>query len=315
MEKQTAVTTMEKNLSDHVLNRVKDLEKENNLQFPSNYSYANALKSAWLMLQETEDKNHTPVLQSCSKESVANTLLNMVIQGLSPAKKQCYFVAFGGKLQLMRSYMGTIAVTKRLKGVKDVKAYCIYEGDEFEQEFDLDTCTLKVTKFNPKFENVDMNKIKGAFAVIMGEHGPLHVEVMNMNQIRNSWNQGYAKGGSGAHKNFTDQMVKKTVINRACKLFANTSDDSDILLDAFNNSQSVDDDEKYDKSNLIDNIEYEVKEEIKKGANSKPIDIQPEEDRKEKKVIDVEPTPIEHKEHHKEEIPKQQTLINDDPGF
>jgi Recombinational DNA repair protein (RecE pathway) len=314
--KTTAVTTMEKNLSDQVLNRVKDLEKENNLQFPANYSYANALKSAWLILQETQDKNHAPVLQSCSKESVANTLLNMVIQGLSPAKKQCYFVPYGGKLQLMRSYMGTIAVTKRLKGVKDVKAYCIYEGDEFETEFDLDTCTLKISKFNPKFENVDTTKIKGAFAVILGEKGPIHIELMNMAQIEKAWgmSRSYSKD-SKVHNNFTDQMVKKTVINRACKLFANTSDDSDILIDAFNQAQSVDDDEKYDKSNLVDNVEYEVKEEIKKEANSKPIDIQPEEGNEEKKVVDVEPTPVEHKEHHKEEIQKQQTIINDDPGF
>lgn len=309
--KNNAVTTMEKNLSDQVLNRVKVLEKENNLQFPANYSYANALKSAWLMLQEIEDKNHTPVLQSCSKESIANTLLNMVVQGLSPAKKQCYFVAFGGKLQLMRSYMGTIAVTKRLNGVKDVKAFCIYEGDEFEQEFNLDTCTLRISKFNPKFENVDINKIKGAFAVVMGEHDPLHVEVMNMSQIRAAWNQGYAKGKSGAHNNFTDQMVKKTVINRACKLFANTSDDSDILIDAFNNSQSIDDDESLDKSKTINNVDYEVKEEISENANSEIIDI---ENPKEESKQEI------HKESaqnsNNQEIPGQVNILDaKGPGF
>jgi recombination protein RecT len=213
--------------------------------------------------------------------------------------------------------MGTIAVTKRLKGVKDVKAFCIYDGDDFEQEFDLDTCTLKITKFNPKFENVDINKIKGAFAVIMGEHGPLHVEVMNISQIRNSWNQGYAKGGSGAHKNFTDQMVKKTVINRACKLFANTSDDSDILISAFNNSQSVDDDESLDKSNLVDNVEYEVKEEVNKEANSKSIDIKTEEN---EKVVDVNPTPVNNPAAHTEnsvqgQEAQQTTLHTEEPDF
>jgi len=314
MENNKAITTMEKNLSDQVLNRVKDLEKENNLQFPANYSYANALKSAWLVLQETEDKNHQPALQVCSKESIANALLNMVIQGLSISKKQAYFVVYGGKLTLMRSYMGTIAATKRLRGVKDIKAFVIYEGDEFEQEFDLDTCTLKITKFNPKFENVDNNKIKGAFAVVMGEHGPIYTEVMNMNQIRAAWNQGYAKGNSGAHKNFTDQMVKKTVINRCCKLFVNTSDDSDVLIEAFNDAQSVDDDEKYDKSNMVDNVEYEVKEEIKEKANTQPIDIQ-EEESKEEKIIDVEPTPAN--EVKEEVIQGQQSMLGNEegPGF
>ncbi len=39
-----------------------------------------------------------------------------------------------------------------------------------------------------------------------------------MDQIRKSWQQGAAKGNSGAHNNFTDQMCKKTVISRACKI-------------------------------------------------------------------------------------------------
>lgn len=282
-ESKAVVTTQERNITDKVLSRVKDLEGKGELKVPVNYSPENALKSAYLTLAETIDKSNKPVLQTCSETSIANSLLDMVIQGLSPAKKQCYFVAFGGKLQLMRSYMGTVAVTKRLKGIKDVKAYCVYEGDEFEQEYNIDTATLKITKFNPKFENIDLSKIKGAFAVIVGENGPIHTEVMNITQIKNAWNQGYAKSKSGAHNNFTDEMAKKTVINRACKMFANTSDDSDLLIEAFNNTDKV-----YDEKDMINSVEYEVKEEIKEKANSKPIDIETP-----KNIVDVEPEPVE----------------------
>lgn len=287
-ENKVVATTQERNITDKVLTRVKNLEGKGELKVPANYSPENALKSAYLMLAETVDKDRKPVLQSCSETSIANTLLDMVIQGLSPAKKQCYFVAYGNKLQLMRSYMGTVAVTKRLKDVKDVKAYCIYEGDEFEQEYDLTTATLKITKFNPQFENIDLNKIKGAFAVVIGEEGPLHVEVMNINQIKNSWNQGYAKGKSGAHTNFTDEMAKKTVINRACKMFANTSDDSDLLVEAFNNT-----DKTYDEENVVNNVSYEVKEEIKENGNSKPIDIETP-----KNVVDVEVKEVKHEQQN-----------------
>jgi len=193
----------------------------------------------------------------------------MVIQGLSPAKKQCYFVAYGNKLQLMRSYMGTVAVTKRLQKVKDVKAYCIYEGDEFETTFDLDTATIKVTKFNPKLENIDIKKIDGAFAVIVGNEGVLHTEIMSMAQIRNSWNQGQAKGKSMAHENFAEEMAKKTVISRACKLFANTSDDSDLLIEAFNNTDR--------EINTTEGTDKEVTQEIEERANSKELDFEDEE--------------------------------------
>src|SRR5674536_295802 len=124
--KAIVTTTQEKNVTDKVLIRVKDLEKTNDINFPVNYSYSNALKSAWLMLNETVDRDKKPVLQTCTESSIMNVLLDMTIQGLSPAKKQCYFIAYGKKLTLSRSYMGTVAVVKRLKGVKDVKAYVIY---------------------------------------------------------------------------------------------------------------------------------------------------------------------------------------------
>jgi recombination protein RecT len=254
----------EKNISDNVLNRVKELQKENNLQCPANYSYQNALKSAWLILQETVDRDKKPVLNTCTQMSIMNSLLNMVIQGLSPAKKQCYFIAMGGQLQLMRSYMGTVAVTKRLKAVSDVKAYCIYEGDEFETEFNLDNATLNITKFNPKFENIDNTKIKGAFAVVIGPDGPIYTEIMSMKQIQMAWSK--SRTGGQVHKDFAEEMAKKTVINRACKMFANTSDDSDILIEAFNDS-----DKDYE---LGETLETNVQAEIKVKANTKEIDIQ-----------------------------------------
>lgn len=302
MSDNKALSVQEKNISDGVLNRVKELEKEGSLQFPANYSYSNALKSAWLILQETLDKDKKPVLQSCSKESIANSLLDMTIQGLSPAKKQCYFVAYGGKLQLMRSYMGTVAVTKRLKGVKNVVSNIIYEGDEFEYKLDLDTGLKKITKHEQKFENIDISKIKGAYAIVVKEDGQNYVEVMNINQIKKAWGQGAARGNSGAHTNFTDEMAKKTVINRACKMFANTSDDSDLLIDAFNKS----DEKTYDEADVVNNVDYEVREEIKEKANTKEIDIEPQ------KVVDVEVKDVKNEESAPKEV-KQQSF--DGPGF
>jgi recombination protein RecT len=272
-----------------VTNKINDLQKQQKIVLPQNYSPENAMNSAWLMLQDIKNKDGKLALDCCTKNSIIESLYNMVLQGLSPAKKQCYFVVYGDKLQLSRSYMGTVAVTKRLKGIKDIKAFCIYEGDEFEQEYTLETATLKITKFNPRFENIDIEKIKGAFAVVMGEDGPIHTEVMNIKQIRNAWNQGYAKGNSGAHKNFTDEMAKKSVINRACKMYANTSDDSDLLIEAINNSDEKD----FDGNEVVKNAEYEVKSEIKEKGNSKVIDIETP-----TRVIDVESKPVNNSNLH-----------------
>jgi recombination protein RecT len=76
--------------------------------------------------------------------------------------------------------------------------------------------------------DIDMNKIVGAYATIQLSDGSTHVEIMNMNQIRQAWMQGATKGQSPAHKNFPDQMAIKTVISRGCKLFISSSDDSGL---------------------------------------------------------------------------------------
>ncbi|MEG1256651.1 RecT family recombinase [Clostridium sp.] len=297
MSENKSVSVQEKSIADTVQNRIKELESAGDMTFPKNYNYSNALKSAHLILSETVDKNKVSVLQSCSKASIINTLLDMTIQGLSPAKKQCYFVAFGGKLQLMKSYLGNIAATKRLKGVKDVFANVIYEKDEFAYELDLETGLKKITKHNQGFENIDITKIKGAYAVVTREDGPSYVEVMNINQIKKAWQQGAAKGTSGAHTNFTDEMAKKTVINRACKNFVCTSDDSDLLIDSINRSN------EYREEDIIENVQAEVKEEIKENANKETLDI----------PFSEEPPTVETVEHVEAEVVSEKEF--EDAGF
>lgn len=217
-------------ITDIVLEKVQNFQALGELRMPKDYSPENALKSAYLILTDME-VNGKPVLQHCTKESIANSLLNMVVQGLSPMKKQGAFIAYGNKLQWQIEYHGTVALAKRFGGVKDVIANVIYDGDVFEYTIDPATGRKRVVKHDQSFENIDMNKIKGAYATLILSDGSSFIEIMNMNQIRQAWNQGASKGNSPAHKNFPDQMAIKTVINRACKLFISTSDDSSILSD------------------------------------------------------------------------------------
>lgn len=232
---ETAVVKKkERNITDVVLGRITDMTSKQELFMPADYSPENALKSAWLKLQATEDRNKKKALEVCTPESVSNALLDMVVQGLSPAKNQCYFIVYGNELTLQRSYMGTVAVARRFSDVTDVLANVIYEGDEFKYKIDPMTGLKQITLHEQDFMNIDVNKIKGAYAIVHRENEEPYVEIMTMEQIRKSWNQGATKGKSPAHTNFAEEMAKKTVINRACKMFVNTSDDSAVLVDAFN---------------------------------------------------------------------------------
>lgn len=252
----------ERNITDGVLGRVNDMTEHGELQIPADYSPENALKSAWLNLQEVRDKSGKLAIESCSKESVANALLDMVVQGITPAKNQCYFIPYGDQLQLQRSYMGTVAVAKRFSDVKDVFAQCVFSGDEFDYAIDVATGNKIITKHTQKLENIDITRIKAVYAVVVRENTDNFTEIMTMEQVRKAWGQGKMNGTSGAHKNFTEEMAKKTVINRACKMFINTSNDNPILTAAYNRTTESDydkaDRQKYSGETVIDVVDAEV---------------------------------------------------------
>ena len=229
MEKKDEKTSIQKfeNISEQVLSRIEQFQKDGSMILPKNYSVENHMKSAWLALQEVEDKEHHKALQICTKESIANSLLDMVLQGLSVSKKQGYFIVYGNKLMFQRSYFGTIALAKRAGGmVSEPVANVIYDGDDFQYEIDPKTAKVSIIKHSQKLENIDNSKIKGAYALVTLADGTTQVTIMSMQQIRAAWEQGATKGNSPAHKNFAEEMAKKTVIGRACKAIINSSDDA-----------------------------------------------------------------------------------------
>ena len=264
------VAIIQKDITDEVVGKLAELKK-GGLVLPPNYSAENALKSAFFTLQSVEDKNHQPALQVCSKASIANALLNMTIQGLTPAKTQCYFVVYGTELQMTRSYFGTQAVIKRLSNVKDIWANVIFEGDELDYENRNGKDYL--LKHKPKLENHD-KPIIGAYAIIEKEDGDQPMTIMTRKEIETSWGQ--SKTSQTVHKKFPQEMAKRTVINRAAKSFINTSDDSDILVQAINDTTAneYEEDERIDRSNAVD-----IEAEIRENANQEVFPEEPVKDK------------------------------------
>lgn len=78
-----------------------------------------------------------------------------------------------------------------------------------------------------------------------------------MDQIKQAWQMGAAKGASKAHKNFPDQMAIKTVMNRALKLEVSSTSDVDLYSDGddyvADASQSV-----VEENNATEDINFET---------------------------------------------------------
>lgn len=261
---------VKKDTVDIVANKVREFQERGELHFPANYSPENAMKAAWLTIQETTDRNDKPALSVCTKDSVANALLNMVVQGLNPAKKQCYFIVYGNRLVLQRSYFGTMYLAKMVDPeIEEIIADVVYKGDEFE--YGKKRGRTVVLNHAQKLENVDKKNIIAAYCSVFYRNGTESTTIMTMDEIKQAWRQsqmkpindnGTIKAGS-THDKFTAEMAKKTVTNKACKTIINSSNDSTLLIKAYRETDDA-------------VQEAAVEAEIAENANMIEIDVDTE---------------------------------------
>ena len=261
MADEKAVQKFQETTMELVLKKVNAFTEAGSLQLPKDYSVSNAMRGAWLVLQELKDKDNKPVLTSCTPGSIANALLDMATQGMSVQKKQGAFIVYGNKVVFQRMYAGNVALAKRYAGMKEVRANVIYKDDVFEYGVDAETGRKHIIEHKTKIQNIDFTKLLGAYALVIMEDGSTYLEVMSMAQIKQSWEQGQSKGNSPAHRNFPDQQMIKTVINRAIKILISASDDS-VLMENLETNRKIE----------------SVKETIAENANhGEPLDITHEE--------------------------------------
>lgn len=281
-DKGNVLALVKKDTVDIVAAKIREFQERGELHFPPYYSPENAMKAAWLKLQETTDRNGKPALQVCTKDSIANALLKMVVYGLTPLKDQGYFIVYGNKLTWQNSYFGNIALWKRATGSdKDPVAVVVYEGDEFEYE--IVDGEIKILRHKQNIDNVKPDKITAAYAILTYPDGEKKVTLMTMDEIRVAWNQGQTKGKSPAHINFPAEMAKKTVINRACKIAIKSSDDSSLKLI-----------KEVMAANEEEITEAAIEAEIAENANQELVDIEYE-------VADTENAPPYDADMNKQE--------------
>lgn len=252
-----------------------DIKKElseSAVVLPKNYSYDNAIKAAYLMLLETKDRNKRPVLEVCSKESVYSSLLKMAVLGLNPLKKQCSFIAYGSVLTLSLEWPGAVAISKRVDPrIVNINAQPVYKGDKLKTK--MVNGVRNIDHEEEDFFSSKKEEIIGAYAIAIDQNGnQLYSDIMRMEEIKMSWRQsktqpvmesGKIKPDS-THGKFTEEMVRKTVINRLCKRIVRTSDDANLADDI----EAIAEDRQADEY-IQDQIEY--------SANTELLDFDPPE--------------------------------------
>ena len=246
------------------MDRVNGWQETGELVLPKGYHVGNAIKMAWLYLQTVENMSKQKAIDVCTKDSICNALLQMVIHGEYP-QKHCYFIMYGDRLEWNERYLGKLMRAKRDTEIEKVNAQVIYEGDEFVYTID-DDGQKQLVKHVPNLANIDNTKILAAYAVVINKDGSRHIEVMTRAMIQSAWEQGAMKGKSGAHTKFTDQMCEKTVKNRLTKHIIRTYGEPDTITEY----------EKDEEFEGVDVVAEDVAHDIQQNANSEDFIVDAE---------------------------------------
>lgn len=281
------VISLESRIINQAISQYQAMVESKVFDIPENYSYKNAIQAARYLITKPIEKGPNKgkaIIDICTKESILKTVMEMAQKGLNPDKKQCYFIPYGNTCTLSISYQGNVALAKRGgEDIGETYGYAVYKNDKLELVFDPKKGVIQVKSYEPDISKWTKSDITGAFAVITDRRGNVrYTEYMTMEQIKDSWAMGGAKGESPAHKNFPDQQAIKTVKSRAVKSFVSTADDSDIVSAS-------------DKSAAY--TDQEISQELEHKANTLELDIGNEELKEEEvkaiaENIDTEPDEI-----------------------
>ena len=156
-----------------------------------------------------------------NRQSVINAVVNVAAIGISlnPAKKQAYLVPRDGRICLDISYMGLLDLAIQSGSILWGQAELVTEADGFELNgFDKPP----THKRNPFAK--DRGAIVGAYVVVKtrdGDYLTTCMQIDDVYEIRNR-SSAWKSGRSCPWKTDEGEMIKKTVIKRAYKLWPKT---------------------------------------------------------------------------------------------
>lgn len=172
-------------------------------------------------------------------QSFRDAVINSASIGLSlnPSAGLAYLVPRKNEVCLDISYMGLIKLAQDAGAVKDVKADIVYQNDEFMINGVFDEPTHKYNPFS------DRGNIVGAYVVARTIDDTYLTTVMDIKEINEikesseSWKNPKSRAHSPWFKH-AGEMIKKTVIRRAYKMWPKTTNQN-IIQKAINLSDDA----------------------------------------------------------------------------
>jgi recombination protein RecT len=193
-----------------IQDRVFSLEKEFN---EVNSYKMNFLKEAQFALQLLNGSESLMKAAQANPAALEYAIINLASIGISlnPALKEAYLVPRGGKICLDISYIGLTKLATDTGAIEWVQAEVVKKVDFFEYQGVGKAPVHKMSPFSDRGETV------GVYCVARLSTGESLSTIMSKqecDQIRDKCSK-----GSTSWKDFYEEMLKKTVIKRASKLW------------------------------------------------------------------------------------------------
>lgn len=181
-------------------------------------------------------------------QSLKNAILNVASVGLSlnPAEKQAYLVPRDGQVCLDISYIGLADLATQSGSVKWVQAKLVHQNDEYQFQGVGKEPLHKYNSFG------DRGPVVGVYSIALTHDGQYLVEEMSVEQchaIRNRSIAWVKKPNSGPWHTDEGEMMKKTVIKRASKLWPKAPKDTRLFkaIDVLNEHEGIDFEEERER--------------------------------------------------------------------
>ena len=156
----------------------------------------------------------TPQLLDCEPRSLIGAVIQAAQLGLEPdgVLGQAYLVPFGNQVQFIPGYKGLVALARRSGQISTIEARVVHEKDAFKYSFGLKPVLEHVPTTEP-----EPGDVVAAYAVAHLKDGAYQFEVMLKREVDAIRGRSRA-GKSGPWVTDYEEMAKKTVLRRLCKL-------------------------------------------------------------------------------------------------
>jgi recombination protein RecT len=156
-------------------------------------------------------------LKECDPQSIVAAVMQCSMLGLSPnpAFGECYFVPYGGKVQMQLGYHGWIKMAAKGGTIKGIRAAAVYEGDEFKPLLGSDNRIHH--RPGPNFG--DPGKVTWAYAIATMASGHETFAVLSRRMIERLRlkNPMQGRGVAGAWATDFDKMAMAKAIKQVLK--------------------------------------------------------------------------------------------------